>query len=208
MLENVIKRAIEELNERENARDEVLKRVRRARILSKQSILIIHNKDFDKAWISITEANKLLDEIKKYTILCPEINFYDEVEAAKEEYAEAFILYNLQNGNGFPSIEIVGVTPFQYLLGVADVPGELRREALDSLRIGEFEKAEQYLSKMEEIYINLIAMEDASLLLKGLRRKLDIIRGVIEATRGNITSEAGRLRLNESINRLNKSLKN
>jgi predicted translin family RNA/ssDNA-binding protein len=59
---------------------------------------------------------------------------------------------------------------------------------------------------MEEIYLNLVSVEDASLLLKGLRRKLDIARGVIENTRAELTAEAGRRRLNESVSRLSKKI--
>jgi translin len=207
LLEEVIKRASDELNAREKARDEVLNRARKARMLSKQAILIIHNKDFNKAEFNLVEAKKILEETKTFVHIYSELGFYDEVEAAKEEYSEAIILFNLQKGNGYPSSDELGVTSFQYLLGLADVPGELRREALDSLRVSDFDKAENYLIKMEEIYLNLIAMEDVSLLLKGLRRKLDIIRSVIEATRGDITAEAGRVRLNDSIKKLNDRLK-
>ncbi|MBM3291300.1 hypothetical protein FJY84_01320 [Candidatus Bathyarchaeota archaeon] len=207
MLDDIIKRATEELNAREKARDEVLNRARKARMLSKQAILIIHNKDFLKAESNLIEVKKVLQETKIFSQIYPELDFYEEVEAAKEEYSEASILFNLQKRNSFPLIEDLEVTSFQYLLGLGDVPGELRREALDSLRVGDFENAERYLVKMEEIYLNLIAMEDASLLLKGLRRKLDIIRSVIEATRGDITSEAGRIRLNESLKKLNDRLK-
>ena len=56
MLEEVIRRASEELNAREKARDEVLNRARKARMLSKQAILIIHNKDFNKAEFNLVEA--------------------------------------------------------------------------------------------------------------------------------------------------------
>jgi predicted translin family RNA/ssDNA-binding protein len=50
-------------------------------------------------------------------------------------------------------------------------------------------------------------VEEASLLLKGLRRKLDIARGVIENTRAELTAEAGRRRLNESVSRLSERLR-
>ncbi len=88
-----------------------------------------------------------------------------------------------------------------YLLGLGDVPGELRRQALDALRLGDIETAEARLSTMEEIYLSLVTMEEVAL-LKGLRRKLDIARGVIERTRSEVTAEAGRRRLGESVRRL------
>lgn len=51
---------------------------------------------------------------------------------------------------------------------------------------------------MEEIFLHLVAMEDVSL-LKGLRRKLDIARSLIEATRSEVTAETGRRRLAETL---------
>jgi len=58
---------------------------------------------------------------------------------------------------------------------------------------------------MESIYLSLISMEEAPM-LRGLRRKMDIARGVIERTRSEITAEAGRRRLDESVRRLTERL--
>jgi predicted translin family RNA/ssDNA-binding protein len=48
-------------------------------------------------------------------------------------------------------------------------------------------------------------MEEAPL-LRGMRRKMDIARGVIERTRSEVTAEAGRRRLDESVRRLSERL--
>jgi translin len=96
----------------------------------------------------------------------------------------------------------LGVSLESYILGVGDVIGELRREVLECLRLGMVERAEEDLKLMERIYLDLLSLEEASLLLKGLRRKLDVARGVIEATRGEVTSELARARLSASIQRL------
>ena len=204
-LQNIINKTSDELLDRERARDEALTRARKARQLSKQAILLDHNKQPEKAQTNIIEARRLLDEMKPYIQDHPELNQYDEVEAAHEEHAEAPILHTLLQEDKYPTLEQAAATPTSYLLGLGDVPGELRREALDSLRIGDLEKAERNLNRMELIYLHLVAMEDASL-LKGLRRKLDITRGVIEATRSEITAETGRRRLSDQLKRLGEHL--
>ena len=204
-LQNIINKTSDELLDRERARDEALTRARKARQLSKQAILLDHNKQPEKAQTNIIEARRLLDEMKPYIQDHPELSQYDEVEAAHEEHAEATILHNLLQEDKYPTLEQAAATPTSYLLGLGDVPGELRREALDSLRIGDLEKAERNLNRMELIYLHLVAMEDASL-LKGLRRKLDITRGVIEATRSEITAETGRRRLSDQLKRLGEHL--
>ena len=193
-LQYIIKAAAEELKGREKARDEVMTRARKARQLSKQAILLDHNNQHDKAQSNIDEARRLIDEIGPHAEAYSELNGYEEVEAAHEEHAEAVILHDILLKDRYSSIEQAAATPTRYLLGLSDVPGELRREALDALRIGDLEKAEKHLRRMEQIFLHLVAMEDSGL-LKGLRRKLDIARSVIEATRADVTRETGLARL-------------
>jgi translin len=200
-LQKIINQAAQELQYREKARDEALTRARKARQLSKQAILLDHNNQRDKAKTNLAEARRLLDEIQPHAEAYPELNQYEEVEAAHEEHAEATILHALLTKGKYPSPEQAAATPTRYLLGLGDVPGELRREALDALRTGDLEAAEKHLIRMEQIYLHLVAMEDASL-LKGLRRKLDITRAVIEATRSEVTAETGRRRLSDQLKKL------
>jgi translin len=198
MLKKVFDEASENLRERENARDEAYSRARRVRMLSKQAILFLHNGDATKAGSNLDEAAGLLDEVRRYAERFTEIDYFETVTAARQEYAEACILSGLNTGKGYPSPENLGLDYLDYLLGLADVPGELRRQSLDLLRAGNLTKAEENLAVMDEIYLNLTGMEEASL-LKGLRRKLDIMRGVNERTRAEITSEVSRDRLRKSL---------
>jgi translin len=200
-LQKIINNATYELQDREKARDETFSRARKARQLSKQAILLDHNNQRDRAQSNLAEARRLLDEAKTQIEAHPELDQYEEVEAAHEEHAEATILHTLLQTDAYPTPQQAAATPTRYLLGLGDVPGELRREALDALRSGDLPIAEHYLNRMEQIYLHLVAMEDASL-LKGLRRKLDITRGVIEATRSEITAETGRRRLSDQLKHL------
>lgn len=202
MLEKVFVEAAENLRKREEARDEAYSRARRARMLSKQAILFLHKGEQGKADKNIGEATGLLGEVDGYAERFTEIGFFEAVKAARQEYAEACILRGLNTGEGFPLPEDLGLDYLDYLLGLADVPGELRRQSLDHLRAGNLEKAEENLRVMDEIYLNLTGMEEASLLLKGLRRKLDIMRGVNERTRAEITDEVSRERLRKSLDKL------
>jgi translin len=200
-LQTIINQATDELQSREKARDEALARARKARQLSKQAILLDHNNQPEKAQANLAEARRLLDEAQPHIDAHPELDQYEEVDAAHEEHAEATILHALLQINTYPTLQQAAATPTRYLLGLADVPGELRREALDALRTSDLEKAERHLDRMEQIYLHLVAMEDASL-LKGLRRKLDITRAVTEATRSEITAETGRRRLSDQLKHL------
>ena len=200
-----MKRGAEELRLRDKALDTVMARARRARILSKQAILKLHSGEEAEAGKRLEEASNLIAEMNGIIEKNPELGRFDQVSAAKEEYSEASIIRSLMESGEFPDPAELEMPITSYLLGLGDVPGELRRQALDALRVGDMETAEARLSTMEEIYLSLMTMEEAPL-LKGLRRKMDIARGVIERTRSEVTAEAGRRILGESVERLTERL--
>jgi translin len=207
MLDDIIRQAQLELLSRERSRDEAYGRARKARILSKQAILLLHSGDSVKAGSNLAEAKNLIIEIDGYVVVHPEIAFYEAVTAAKEEYSEACILYWLIKEQVYPDPEALGVSSQDYIMGLADVPGELRRQTLDLLRAGDLDSAERNLATMEEIYLNLVSVEEVSLFLKGLRRKLDVTRNVNERTRAEITTEVSRERLRRKLTEVEERLK-
>ena len=86
-----------------------------------------------------------------------------------------------------------------YVLGLADVIGEYRRLALDNLREGEVKKGEECLEIMDQVFIQLLALDEAYMLVPGLRHKSDIARRIIEATRGDVTLEIRRKSLEDYL---------
>jgi len=201
-----VKRGAEELRLRDKALDKVMERARRARILSKQAILRIHSGNTVEAGKRLEEASDLIIEMDAVIEEHPELGRFDQVSAAKQEFSEASIVMGLTVSGEFPDPTTLRVPITAYLMGLGDVPGELRRQALDALRVGDIKTAEARLSTMEEIFLSLVTMEEVPL-LKGMRRKLDIARGVIERTRSEVTAEAGRRRLGESVKRLTDRLR-
>jgi len=87
------------------------------------------------------------------------------------------------------------------VLGLADVVGEYRRLTLDALREGNVAKGEKCLKLMDEIYVELMGMDEAYMLVPGLRRKCDVARKIIEITRGDITQEVRRKSLEDHLRR-------
>ena len=159
MVEKIVERAAEVLRLREKATDEVMSRARRARILSKQAIQQVHSGAVEEAEKKLANAAALIGEIDGHLTDRPELMGFDTVTAAHQEYAEARILLRLTGGSEFPDPGAVGVPITSYILGLADVPGELRRRTLDALRTDDLDAAEALLGTMERIYLSLIAME-------------------------------------------------
>lgn len=180
--------------------------MRRATRLSKQAILFMHQERFDEARELLKEASELLAKLDEVSKDYPELVYTGLVNAAFEEYVEAHALLTLIKEERFINPEELGIPSVSYLLGLSDLIGELRRRTLDSLRREDVETAEDCMQKMEQIYVELTAMDDAYLLVPGLRRKCDVARRVIEATRGDLAIEARRSSLERSIKELEKTI--
>ena len=196
-----------ELKQKEEVKERTQKDMRKATRLSKQAILYIHQGRLVEARKLLNETSKLFAELLKLSEEHPDLFFSGIVNAAFQEYSEAQVLLNLVEKKQFISPEALGVPSIDYVLGLADVIGELRRRALDMLRKGDVKNAEKCLEIMEQIHGELMAMDDAYMLVPGLRRKSDVARHLIETTRGDITIESRRDSLEHSIKKLEKMMK-
>jgi translin len=191
-----------ELKQKEEVKEEIQKNMRKATRFSKQAILYIHQARLVEAKELLKETSKLFVNLLKFSEGHPDLFFSGIVDAAFQEYTEAQVMLSLVEKEQFVSPEFLGVPSIDYVLGLADVIGELRRRALDMLRKGNVKIAEKCLEIMEQIYGELMAMDDAYMLVPGLRRKSDVARHVIETTRGDITIESRRNSLEHSIKKL------
>jgi len=206
-LKNLLGKIQDELQKREKVHDEVQRDMRRATRLSKQAILFTHQERLKDARKLLKEATELFTKLQAITKAYPDMVYSGLVDAAFQEHAEAQTLLTLVEENRFISPEEINVPSIAYVLGLADVIGELRRRALDLLRREDVETAEDCLNLMESIYVELMSMDEAYMLVPGLRRKSDVARHLIETTRGDITIEARRSSLEKCMENLEKIVK-
>ncbi|MGB9135528.1 MAG: hypothetical protein WCC63_08120 [Candidatus Bathyarchaeia archaeon] len=197
----------DEVGNKEEFKDELYEAMRKATRFSKQAIFALHRGDPKRTSKLLKDAEKLFSKLDEVPLVRGELAYSGIVDSAFQEYAEAHILLNLIENGGFVSPKRIHVPSTSYLLGLADVVGELRRRALDSLRRGDLRTAEKSLEHMELIHDELMGLEKALQSVHELRRKTDIARRVIEATRGDISTEVRRDSLERSINRLEKTIK-
>ncbi|MFQ6001852.1 MAG: haloacid dehalogenase, partial [Anaerolineae bacterium] len=97
------------------------------------------------------------------------------------------ITYALIAGEELPSPKELGVEYPAYLKGLGEAVGEMRRHILDLIRHGETERGEEILGSMEDIYSVLVTIDYPEAITHGLRRITDMVRGVLERTRGDLT---------------------
>jgi translin len=200
-LKTVLKKVRADLTKKDAIREKAHENMRKATSLSKQAILLIHQKRLNEAKKSLADAKDIAVGLQTLANECPEIVYGGMFSAALQEYSEANIFLNLIAEARFVSPEDINVSSTDYVLGLADVVGEFRRLALDALREGDAKKGEKCLETMDEIFIELLALDEAYMLVPGLRRKSDIARRIIETTRGDITQEVRRKSLEDYLKR-------
>ncbi len=200
-LKSILKVIRKELKIKERVKEKTQTGMRKMTSLSKQAILLIHQKRVNEAKRLLEKAKEALTDLEKVAEEYPESLNTSLFNAALQEYAEAKIFLTLVEQKRFATPKEINVPSLDYVLGLADVIGECRRLALDSLREGTAEKSEWCLKIMDEIYTELMAMDEAYMLVPGLRRKCDVARKIIETTRGDLTHEV-------RMEKLEKLLKN
>ncbi len=86
-----------------------------------------------------------------------------------------------------------------YLGGLAETVGELRRRNFDLLRNDRMEEAERMLAAMDDIYDLLVTVDYPDAITGGLRRLTDVARGIVERTRGDLTTSHQQRSLKEAL---------
>lgn len=175
------------LDETNQVREDALKLSREVVRISANSIRASHREDFDEACELKSMARKKVDETKAMLKEKLEIYYTGYVQDAQKEYAESELTYAIIRELPFPKLADLGVEPPAYLNGLAEAIGESRRHVLDVMRHGDLDRAERILHIMDEVYYILITFDYPDAVTQGLRRQTDMVRGVLERTRGDIT---------------------
>ena len=187
-----ISKELEKIN---SAREFLIKNNREVIINCSQAIIAIHKNDLSGAKSKIKKAKTLLSKLKQKTtgdlgryILTPE-----------QELVEAISLLAIIEGKQIPSYKAMKVSGESYILGLLDCIGELKRQIIDQIRVGNSEGAEKFFDIMENLYLMLYPFATYDKIVKESRRKLDVNRMLVEETRLVLTEEIRRQELISNI---------
>ena len=169
------------------AREKVLPLCREVIRHCSQSIRAIHRQEFNQAKELLRSARNLLDEVFQAVVSCGELGYAGFVRDAQKEFAEGSITLALVAGKQLPSPDELSIDAAAYLNGLGEAVGELRRYLLDSMRKGDLSRGEELLAAMDDIYSVLVTMDFPDAITGGLRRTTDMVRGVLERTRSDLT---------------------
>ncbi|HEX9332672.1 MAG TPA: haloacid dehalogenase [Anaerolineales bacterium] len=205
-LESIAERIRQNFDVRTAKRDEALKQARQLTRACSLSIRAVHRDDKEALEANLAEAqslaDKLRDELKSY----PDLFYAGYTQDSLKEFVEANVTCALIQNKPLQTPEELGVENATYLNGLAEVVGELRRRTLDILRSGYSEEAERLLGHMDDIYSVLVTMDYPDAITSGLRRQTDLVRGIIEKTRGDVTFSLRGQQLTEAIRNLSSQL--
>ena len=189
-----------ELERTNSSREFLIKNNRAVVINCSQAIISIHKNDLNTAKNKIKKAKEELSKLKQKT--SGELNRY--ILTPEQELVEAVSLLSIIEGKDIPSYKSLKISGESYILGLLDCIGELKRQVIDTIRVGNLKKAESLFDVMENLYLMLYPFATYDKIVKESRRKLDVNRSLVEDTRTILTEEIRRQELIETINKTKK----
>ncbi|PJF28996.1 MAG: haloacid dehalogenase [Phototrophicales bacterium] len=197
-----------DLTEKDAARDKAVVQSRELIRLCAECIRAIHRREWDDADVRLQNIRHVSQRVVDGVAGYPELFHSGYLQDALKEVVEAFITYAIIRDQPLPTPEALAVPSSTYLLGLAEAATELRRFILDIMRLDErhSQEAERLLDCMDTIYDHLVTFDFPDALTHGLRRQTDIVRGVLERTRGDLTTSLRQQLLQDALERLEKKL--
>ena len=156
------------LSKLESEREKAIRASRDVIMLSKKIIYSVHREDMKSASSSVRQIKSKLLALKK-------IGFkkFGMSKVAYQEYVEAVCYYSLIKTKTLPTPKALGVMADDYLLGLADLAGELVRRAVSlatKKKLKDVEEIRKFLSDLHYEFLQY-DLRDSE-----LRKKADSIR--------------------------------
>jgi translin len=194
-LDTIAERIRADFETRNRIRDSVLHRTRELIRLCGNAIRASHRDEWDAARNLLDQADDLARGILEKLQPYPDLRHAGYTRDAMKELVEAHATLALVKGTTIPEPEDLNVTYPSYLNGFCEAASELRRRALDEMRQGNLAEAERLLGMMDAVYDVVNTFDFPNAITGGLRHRVDQLRGVLERTRGDLTSSLQQDRL-------------
>lgn len=189
----------QELTQINDQRDETLRQSRALVRSCANAIRAIHRHDWADAQTLLAaargEAQTMIAPLHDY----PALYHAGYTQDALKELVEAHVVHALVCDQPMPTPAALGVTGSTYLRGLSEAATEMRRFVLDLMRQGEVLAAQPYLAAMDEIYSLQLTIDFPDSITDGLRRLTDVLRNVLERTRGDLTLAIRQEQMREAL---------
>lgn len=198
-LDKLASLAEEDMATQNEVRDAVLQQSRELIRLCSNAIRAGHREDWDNAEALLAEADSVGRAMQSRLTPYPELYYAGYTQDALKELVEARVTLALISQRALPPLEKTAIPLNTYLNGVCEAASEMRRRCLDLLRQENFDEAERLLRAMDAVYEVLMSFSYPDAVTRGLRRRVDQLRGVLERTRGDLTSSLQMVRLRDAL---------
>ncbi len=187
-LDGIGERIIVYLDGKNAARDLALQRSRTMIRHCATAIRAAHRDERELSLNHLEQARQIKEALSEDLEAYPDLYHAGYTQDAFKEYAEASIVYALFSDEPLPDPDELNMEYAAYLGGLGEATGELRRRTLDILRHNRADEAERLLQMMDEIYGLLVTVDFPDAITGKLRRLTDVVRGIVERTRGDLTT--------------------
>jgi translin len=190
---------VDELNAAHEARESGLAACRETIRSCSRSIRMVHRLEFDAAREMADSAEASLRRAQNALADHPRVKYAGFLHDAEKEYAEARLVSAFVGGLPLigPGDLEIGIPA--WLNGLTEAASELRRFLLDQLRSGQFDRGDELLEVMDDVYELLVGIDYPDAITGGLRRSTDAYRAVLERTRSDYTTAFMQARLQKAI---------
>jgi translin len=196
----------QKLTDYDKTREKLLEVTRKTTRLASWAIVQIHRGEMAKAKTTLREAEESIAEMRGLLDQRSEFKQVGYVIVAFQEFSEARILLGYASRKKLLSQREVDVDWMPYLLGLLDFIGELRRMTMDQLKAGKLREAQETFESMEALFEDLLSLDRTSI-VPTFRRKMDVAKKLVEATRADVVADLRRSSLEETMKNLEKRMR-
>lgn len=194
------------LERKNQTREQALTLSRRVIQHASQAIRAVHRHEDASAEEILAKMRDIVAEMNSVSRAEPDIYMAGYVQDAQKEYAEAHLTRAMVGNLALPTPHDLSVEEAAYLNGLGEAASEMRRYVLDLIRHNKMAEAERLLGVMEEVYSQLMTVDFPHAITGNLRRTSDMLRGVLERTRGDLTVAMKQRELRRALRRFEKRL--
>lgn len=160
----------EQFHAYDEEREKLIKKSRDVLKLSKLVIYAVHRDELEKAASLAAEIKKEKNALDKIAQHSKKMICEGSYRVALQEYAEAILYYGFVKEGKLPEVD-VEAEPF--VLGLADLPGELVRRAVFLAGKGKVKEVEKIRDEVDRIYGELLKFDFRD---NEIRRKVDGVK--------------------------------
>jgi translin len=181
-LNDIFKSLKSDLDNLDEKREYLLPITRDIVRLCSEIIKSVHRNELDYIEEQIKQIKRLISTTQEKAFDTLQGMGKNYMSIVNQEFTEAVTFYSLIKNGTLPHYKEIGVNSYEYLLGLSDLIGELKRMILNKIRNDDIDTAERLYEHMENIHEHLFGLDYPSGLLPGFRKKVDNTRGILIST--------------------------